>query len=442
MNEGGWVVARLGDIADLYQGFGFPKSLQGRTTGDFGFYKVSDISRAVAAGNEYLGPAAHCIMINEIRSLRATALPQNSVVFARIGEAIKLNRRALLPDDALVDNNVIGAKARPGIKDRYLLYFLKTVKLGELSQATTVPAVRTSDIERIEIPIAPTNEQARIVSRLDELFSRIDEGQHALDRVQKLVERYRQSVLTAAITGELTREWRERHKGQLESGKVLLARILNARRTAWEKAELEKMETKGIKPDNAKWKQKYQGPSPADATNLPELPEGWVWASLEELAAPERNAITDGPFGSNLKTLHYTADGPRVNVLFFDKHPPRADGKPNSKAVWIYDFRTNLHFTLKQNPLKAADLDDFVKCYAAGNRSKRKESDRFKRFDVVDLLKRDKLNLDIFWLKDESLEDVDSLPPPDVLAAEIVENLQAALEAFQAVAEELAKPKV
>jgi type I restriction enzyme M protein len=95
---------------------------------------------------------------------------------------------------------------------------------------------------------------------------------------------------------------------------------------------------------------------------------------------------------------------------------------------------------LKQNPLQASDLKDFVERYAASDRGMRKETERFKRFDVANLLKRDKLNLDIFWLKDESLEDVDSLPAPDVIAAEIVENLQAALEAFQSVAEELEAP--
>jgi type I restriction enzyme M protein len=142
-----------------------------------------------------------------------------------------------------------------------------------------------------------------------------------------------------------------------------------------------------------------------------------------------------------LPTGIFYKPGVKANVLFFDKHPPRADGKPNSKELWIYDFRTNLHFTLKKNPLQPSDLDDFIGCYAAGNHSKRKETERFKRFSVADLLKRDKLNLDIFWLKDESLDDVDSLPPPDEIAAEIVENLQAALEAFQSVADELATPK-
>jgi type I restriction enzyme M protein len=144
-----------------------------------------------------------------------------------------------------------------------------------------------------------------------------------------------------------------------------------------------------------------------------------------------------------LPTGIFYKPGVKANVLFFDKHPPRADGKPNTKTLWIYDFRTNMHFTLRKNTLSSSDLDDFVKCYSAGDRSKRKEdkAERFRRFGVDDLLKRDKLNLDIFWLKDDSLDDVDSLPPPDEIAIQIVENLQAALEAFQTVAAELARPK-
>jgi hypothetical protein len=87
--------------------------------------------------------------------------------------------------------------------------------------------------------------------------------------------------------------------------------------------------------------------------------------------------------------------------------------------LWIYDLRTNKHFTLKENPLKGSDLDDFVSCYNAKNRYERKPADRFRSFTYEELLKRDKLNLDIFWLKDESLEDSANLPAPDVIAAEI-----------------------
>jgi type I restriction enzyme M protein len=139
-----------------------------------------------------------------------------------------------------------------------------------------------------------------------------------------------------------------------------------------------------------------------------------------------------------LPTGIFYKPGVKANVLFFDKRAPRADGTPNTQALWIYDLRTNRHFTLKKNPLHADDLQDFVACWRVKQRGTRQETERFRRFTVDELLARDKLNLDLFWLKDDSLEDVDHLPAPDVIAAEIVDNLQAALEAFQTVADELA----
>ena len=136
-----------------------------------------------------------------------------------------------------------------------------------------------------------------------------------------------------------------------------------------------------------------------------------------------------------LPTGIFYAQGVKANVLFFDRKP--AAEKPWTSKLWIYDLRTNKHFTLKENPLKRTDLDDFVACYNPKNRHERKESDRFKSFAYEELLKRDKLNLDIFWLKDESLEDSANLPDPDIIAAEIVEDLQAALAQFAEIASDL-----
>jgi type I restriction enzyme M protein len=136
-----------------------------------------------------------------------------------------------------------------------------------------------------------------------------------------------------------------------------------------------------------------------------------------------------------LPTGIFYAQGVKANVLFFDRKP--ASEKPWTKTLWIYDFRTNQHFTLKTNPLKRTDLDDFVTCYNPENRFERKASERFRPFDYDELLKRDKVNLDIFWLKDESLEDSASLPGPDVIAAEITEDLEAALDQFSQIASDL-----
>jgi type I restriction enzyme M protein len=138
-----------------------------------------------------------------------------------------------------------------------------------------------------------------------------------------------------------------------------------------------------------------------------------------------------------LPTGIFYAQGVKANVLFFDRKP--AAEKPWTSKLWIYDLRTNKHFTLKENPLKRSDLDDFVACYNPKNRHERKESERFKSFTYEQLAKRDKLNLDIFWLKDESLEDSANLPDPDIIAAEIVEDLQAALAQFAEIANDLKK---
>jgi len=133
-----------------------------------------------------------------------------------------------------------------------------------------------------------------------------------------------------------------------------------------------------------------------------------------------------------LPTGIFYKQGIKANVLFFDKKP--VSEKANTKELWIYDLRTNRRFTLKERPMVRADLSDFVTCYAGGDRRKRRESERFRRFAYADLVARDKVNLDIFWLKDDALDDPDLLPPPEEVAAEIVENLEAALERFRRVA--------
>jgi len=136
-----------------------------------------------------------------------------------------------------------------------------------------------------------------------------------------------------------------------------------------------------------------------------------------------------------LPTGIFYAQGVKANVLFFDRKP--AAEKPWTQKLWIYDLRTNLHFTLKENTLKRSDLDDFVACYHRKNRNDRKESERFKSFSYEELTKRDKLNLDIFWLKDEALEESANLPAPEVIAADIAADLEAALEQFATIAEDL-----
>jgi len=136
-----------------------------------------------------------------------------------------------------------------------------------------------------------------------------------------------------------------------------------------------------------------------------------------------------------LPTGIFYAQGVKANVLLFDKKP--ASPAHWTERLWVYDLRTNQNFTLRTNPLTRAHLDDFVTRYHAENRHQRQESERFHSFSYDELLKRDKLSLDLFWLRDDSLADADDLPTPAALAASIVEDLQAALEQFMAIAEDL-----
>lgn len=181
------------------------------------------------------------------------------------------------------------------------------------------------------------------------------------------------------------------------------------------------------------------------------------------------NVLFEGGAGENIrkKLLHecdvhtllrlptglFYAQGVKANVIFFDRKP--ASETPWTKKLWIYDLRTNKHFTLKTNPLKRQDLDEFVKCYKGENLPASKKSaqasrhtrkptwtektpdGRWRAFEYDELINRDKASFDIFWLKDKSLEDSENLPDPGILAQEIVEDLEAALEQFREIAEDL-----
>jgi type I restriction enzyme M protein len=145
-----------------------------------------------------------------------------------------------------------------------------------------------------------------------------------------------------------------------------------------------------------------------------------------------------------LPTGIFYKPGVKANVLFFEKRP--AGAETQTKEIWYYDFRTNMHFTLKKNPMKDSDLDDFLRCYHPENRHERTETwseenpdGRFRKFTIDEIMARDKLSLDIFWIKDRSLADLDNLPDPDVLASDIIENLQSAMTSFSELMATLSK---
>lgn len=171
------------------------------------------------------------------------------------------------------------------------------------------PRVKFDALGKFAIDLPPRDEQTRIVAKLEELLSDLDAGVTELKAAQKKLTQYRQSLLKASVEGALTAEWRAQHTPS-ENGAELLQRILTVRRARWEAKQLAKFKEQG-KPPPKDWQKKYPEPVQPDTKGLSKLPEGWVWASVDQCSLDE-SAITDGPFGSNLKSSHYQDSGPRV----------------------------------------------------------------------------------------------------------------------------------
>lgn len=200
----GWADLAIGDACEVRSGIGFPKEMQGRPAGDVPFAKVRDISEAWQAGRRELTGASHYVRQAEVAELRATPMPAGTVVMAKIGEAVRLNRRAILAQPSLVDNNVMGwVPDRDLVSSEYLYYFSLSLPLEALTRATTVPSLRKSDVERLPLRLPPVEEQHRLVELLDAHFARIADGQTGLRRAQSGLTMFKAACLGAAFSGQL-----------------------------------------------------------------------------------------------------------------------------------------------------------------------------------------------------------------------------------------------
>ncbi|MGV3709049.1 MAG: restriction endonuclease subunit S [Gemmatimonas sp.] len=276
----GWATVSVGDISPDQQ-YGYTTSASERQDGPQ-FLRITDIQNGVVDWDH----VPYCKV--PPRDTEKFAVKDGDILVARTGGTVgKSFLISNVPGTAVFASYLIRLSIKPDVEPRYVYHFFQSAdywrQIG-LVKGGLLGNVSATSLASVEIPICPKRQQQRIVSKIDELFSRIDEGERALERVQKLVERYRQSVLKAAVTGELTREWRETNADKLESGEALLSRILDARRAAWEKDELDKMKAKGVKPANDKWKERYVERAAPDTADLPELPKGWVWATLDQLS--------------------------------------------------------------------------------------------------------------------------------------------------------------
>ncbi len=308
----GWAWTNFEDTCEVIMGQSPPSSTYNQDGIGLPFFQGK-----AEFGDLYPTPVKWCSKPNKIAeaddiliSVRAPVGPTN-----------------LCREQSCIGRGLAAIRPKDEMGNLYFLYWLRYIESDwdSKSTGTTFKAISGKVLRSQEIPLPPLAEQHRIVAEIEKQLTRLDAGVAALHRAQVRLQRYKAAVLKAACEGRLVPQ-----DPDDEPAAVLLDRILTERREQWI------------------GKGKYKEPQPPNTDGLPELPQGWVWATTNQLASHEPNSITDGPFGSKLKTAHYTETGPRVIRL-----QNIGDGK-------FYDEKAHIsyeHFeTLQRHEIFAGDL--------------------------------------------------------------------------------------
>ncbi|MCO6440745.1 MAG: restriction endonuclease subunit S [Nitrococcus mobilis] len=270
----GWKWATLQDLGPIISG-GTPKTSDPTNfDGDIPWITPADLTgytqKTISGGRRNITKRG-------LKTSSARIIPKRSVVFS---SRAPIGYVAIAASELTTNQGFKSVAVNDQIDETFVYFYLKSAKhlAEENSSGTTFKEISGSRFAQLPIPVAPLNEQRRIVEKIETLFTRIDKGEEALRQVQKLLSRYRQSVLKAAVTGQLTADWRAENAHRLEHGRDLLARILQTRRETW------------------RGRGKYKEPNAPDTSGLPELPEGWVWASVDQVVGMFRNGLSRKPF--------------------------------------------------------------------------------------------------------------------------------------------------
>ena len=256
-----WIWAKIKDLGLIVSG-GTPKTSEpSNFDGNIPWITPADLTGYTA---KTIGKGRKSISQKGLEASSAKLMPKRTVLFS---SRAPIGYVAIAGNDLATNQGFKSVIVDESLDEEFVYYYLKSAKqLAEnAASGTTFKEISGSRFAELPIPVAPLNEQHQIVEKIETLFARLDKAEEAVREVQKLLKQYRQSVLKAAVTGELTIDWRAENKDKLEPASDLLSRILKTRRENWQ------------------GRGKYKEPAEPDTSDLPDLPEGWIWASLEQL---------------------------------------------------------------------------------------------------------------------------------------------------------------
>ena len=316
-----WAWSLLKDVVFISSGK-TPKGINDvklKSESNIDFYKVSDMN---AEGNEkYMVDSALKVTLSEAHSLKLKLEEPKTIIFPKRGGAILTNKKRILSKKSAYDLNLMGVKEKSEIiENRFLWLWFQKLDLSRIYDGSSIPQINNKNIEPLWFPLPPLPEQRAIVSKIEQLFSDLDNGIENFKKAQAQLKIYRQAVLKKAFEGELTKKWRK-EQVNLPSAEELLQQIKEEREKhsqiqmdEWKSAvkDWDDNGKEGKKPGKPKKSKELPTLTEEQISELPELSEGWCWIKVDKLLEANPYSMKAGPFGSALKKIFYVESGYKI----------------------------------------------------------------------------------------------------------------------------------
>jgi len=344
-----WVWTRLGEISKLSGGSGFPEKYQGFLDKNIPFYKVGSLKNI--DDNFYIENSENYIDENILDKIKAKLFPKNTIIFAKIGEAIKLNRRAILKENSCIDNNLMALVSNSSCYFRYVYFWLKKEDLYKYSQATTVPSIRQSTLEELKFPLPPLNEQKRIVEKLDFLFDKTKKVKEIIEEIKVDIENRKISILDRAFKGTLTSKWR--NENEKSDVKELLKSINDEKIKKWEEDCLQAEKDGNKKPKKPIIREIKDMIVPIDEQPY-KLPDSWVWVRLGDIIR----------YTDNLDINKYYSDEQVINYVDIDSINNEFNYIEKFKKEKVKDLSSRARRILKKDFILYSSVRPYLNNFA------------------------------------------------------------------------------